>query len=189
MCAYKIQCAEIVTYSLFNICWCFDARARDQMWWFTEERRGEKSGTRCPVMLQKLMLSVIFLVKDNATEEFNEPIRVITERFVHAHQKKLQVVCNAHKKRIRIICPLLPCLASLLPGALSKWVIFMSEEEWRPRFVWQGHASSNIAPEGLVLFLKEKSWNSCVWTELWRDYGTGRGLQQFKVPSHHLEND
>lgn len=85
-----------------------------------EERRGEKRGTRCPVMLQKLMLSVIFFVKDNATEEFNGPVRVITERFVHAHQKKLAVVCSAYKKRIRIICLLLPCPFSLLPGALSK---------------------------------------------------------------------
>lgn len=62
----------------------------------------EERGTLCPVMLQWLMLSVIFLVKDNAVEEFNGAIRVITgrsrERFVHAHQKKLHVVCSAYKK-------------------------------------------------------------------------------------------
>lgn len=42
------------------------------------------------------MLSVIFLVKDNAAEEFNGAVRVITgrrrERFVCAHRKKLRVV-------------------------------------------------------------------------------------------------
>lgn len=139
--------------------------------------RQEERRTRCPVMLQKLMLSVIFLAKDNATEEFNGPVRVIIERsrerFVCMHQKKLQVVCSAYKKkRIRIICPLLPSPASLLPSVHPKWVIFMSEEEWRPRFFWQGHASSNITPEGLIAVSKRentKFWNRCIWTELQRD--------------------
>lgn len=49
------------------------------------------------------MLSAIFLVKDNAAEEFNGAVRVITERnterFVRAHQKKLQVVCSAYQKK------------------------------------------------------------------------------------------
>lgn len=127
------------------------------------------------------MLSVIFLVKDNAAEQFNGPITVITgrsrDRFVRAHQKKLQVVCSVSRKRIRIICPLFPSLSSLLPGAHSKWVIFMREGEWRPRLVWQGHASSNITPEGLIVVSKRentKSWNSCVWAELHGDSGVCR---------------
>lgn len=57
-----------------------------------------------PVMLQ-LMLSVIFLVKDNAAEKFNGPIREVTvrsrERFLSAHQKKLEVVCSTSKKKRR----------------------------------------------------------------------------------------
>ena len=51
------------------------------------------------------MLSVIFLVKDNAAEEFNGALRVITGRnrgrFARTNQTKLQVVCSAYQKKKR----------------------------------------------------------------------------------------
>lgn len=84
--------------NIFNVNWSSDARTEIK---WGESSRGEARGTQRLVM--QLMQSVIFLLKDNAAEQFNGPVSVITgrsgERSVRAHQKKLQVVCSAYKKR------------------------------------------------------------------------------------------
>lgn len=85
------ECEE--RQSLFHmrsipICHCFGSSVGDQTRQFLREERE----SQCPV-------------KDNAAEEFNGALRLITGRrgggvFACVHQKKLQVTSGAHKNKL-----------------------------------------------------------------------------------------
>ncbi len=170
--------------------WCQKGRSNEVIHW-------EERGTRCPVMPQSLMLSVIFLVKDNAAEEFNGAVRVITgrrrEKFVCAHQKKLQVICSANKKESEW------SVLSSHPHPLFSLVYTRSNlQEWSRVKAQVCLTRSCFLPilhlRESSLILKEKTLNPEIAMLRFEQHSaeavvfTGRGEQQLTSPWLYLVN-